>query len=179
MGGPYLLVSLGYKVIHRDHPYVVWKDGELFRRGADFEDPIISAADRDPGVYIVQLRSTRLFKIGHTSNLRSRFLLLRRTIPKEIMLVRFSPTPFATEIEREAHWHVRENRHSCEWFTLKRKDLARIMAFLSIAREFDHDAIYQRNELRALRMKMEQIKDEEALKNNSPKLQRRQRGYTL
>lgn len=159
-----LLVSLGYKVIHRDHPYVVWKDGELFRRGSDFEDPIISAAGRRPGVYVVRLRSTRFFKIGNTTNLRARFLLLRRTIPKEIELVWFFPTPFATDLEREAHWHVRERRHSCEWFILKPKEFARIMAFLSIAREYDHEAIYQRKALRALRVKMDHIKADEARK---------------
>lgn len=126
------LIAWGFQVIHADDPLVVWREGVLYRYGWEFEGPMLMYYEDRPGVYIVNLRGTHLWKVGLSKGLTDRLSGHRRNIPLELVLDRHIPCHLPAKLEYDIKKELRPWRYDREWFFLCREEVDHVIAYATM-----------------------------------------------
>jgi hypothetical protein len=90
------------------------------------------------GVYL--LRSSQVYKIGCTGNVRNRMVDLWEMLPPGVRLIAFFPTSSFRAIEWLLHKQYADRRIQGEWFNLSEEEICEIVAttgFLLVDKSLD------------------------------------------
>jgi len=77
-------------------------------------------------VYLININETNLYKIGISTNVKSRFNQLSRIIPYDLTLIKTYKVNHDAIVESLIHKHYKDNRIKGEWFKLKKDDIVEI-----------------------------------------------------
>jgi|GEM_PF-5415675 len=117
-----------------------WGDENIFEYNAAREASLLSpSASRSQGVrtpisrpgFIYVIRSGRFYKIGKTSNPKTRIETYITENPNKVFVELCQKVDDYDRAEAVLHERFKEKRHSREWFKLEKEDLCCIKDFLS------------------------------------------------
>jgi len=139
---PYLelLKELNFLIIQEKFPRIVSFEGNIFYEGKGYlqilEDLV---CEEHSGVYVVNTVGTEMYKIGYTTNLKSRLKTIRTSIPSQIEVHYFITTNHYKSLEKYLHEEFKVNRRIGEWFEFVEIDINKLIAIsqrLTLTGEF-------------------------------------------
>jgi predicted GIY-YIG superfamily endonuclease len=117
-----MLTKNGFEFISELEPRIVWRAGRKFCQGNIMTQIILELKGKKPGVYIIEVRDTGLFKIGLTKDIKKRLSQFQTSNPYEFYLRGFFLTEKHRELEKILHTKYKLKCYKREWFKLTHKE---------------------------------------------------------
>lgn len=128
-----MLSKNGFECISEHEPRIFWREGKKYCQGNIVQSILIEKGQKSPGVYIIEVRDSNLYKIGVTKDIQKRLYQLQTANPFEFYLIEFFPTPKNRELESLLHRKYKLKRYKREWFKLKDEE---VLEACYLARDF-------------------------------------------
>jgi hypothetical protein len=125
------LSRFGVKAVHEDYPEVYERGGVRYRKGCITYEVYTALTDNISGLYVIQMRDTRYFKIGVTTHLRNRIRNLKTANPNQMVARYFVEVKSPSVLESKLHRHFRRCRREGEWFLLNADHLNELRHILA------------------------------------------------
>lgn len=124
-----MLLRNDFEIISDDEPRIFWKRGKKFCEGNIIQSVLSEIGAKKSGVYIIEVRSSGLYKIGITKDIHKRLNQLQTSNPYEFYLEEFFITDRNRELENLLHKKYAFNRYKREWFKLNFNELTELRHF--------------------------------------------------
>lgn len=121
-----MLTKNGFEIICENEPRVFWKNGVKYCQGNILHSIIVQISEKQPGVYILAVQESNLYKIGITKDLKKRLSQLQTSNPYEFYLINFFITTRNKELENLLHKAFKKNKYKREWFKLEEKEISEV-----------------------------------------------------
>lgn len=124
-----LLKDLGFNIIQSEFPRIVSFRSNVYNEGSGVIKIMEYYTSKSPGLYVINIVGTDIFKIGFTKNLTARLQTFRTGLPFPIRLKFFVMTHHYENLEKEIHKLLVCNLIRGEWFSLKKSTVKNLKKY--------------------------------------------------